>query len=92
MLGGFEGSVDAWAVEADDDGTVDVEYWDAHLAGFVDRLVEVLGVMLDIAVVVLDAKLVEVVFGGVTECAPTSAVDDNFLIHNRSIAQGYYTL
>lgn len=83
----LEGGVYARAVETDYDLAVDIEYRDATLATFRNGCLGILGINLYIEVIVANAELVEIFFGGVAESTPGCAIDDNFrIIHAPSIA------
>ncbi len=68
-------------VEADDDGAVDVYYRYAHLSGLLYRFGCIGMVRLNVADFICDAKFVKVLFDGVAEGTPVSAVNNWFRIH-----------
>lgn len=88
-LGCSQGGVDFRAVETDDDLSVDIEHRDAHLAGLGNGFGRVVRVAFDVAVFVLNALLVQVVFRGVAKGTPGRAVDD-YVAHVISIASILY--
>jgi hypothetical protein len=88
-----EGGVDAGAVKADNNLAIDVEYRDAHLAGFLDRFLGVGRVFLDVLFGKRDTFVGEVIFGGVAKGTPIGAVHryagSSRIIH--SLKYIYYT-
>ena len=80
------GSIDARAVEANDDITIDIDDRNAALAGFGDRFHHELRVVFDIFVGVLDTFFIEVIFGGVAESTPGCCIDRDVFTHTPSIA------
>lgn len=67
--------IDLGSVKADDNGPVDVDNRDTHLARLFDRFFGVFGVLFDVMISVFDALFIKILFSGVAECTPGGGVD-----------------
>lgn len=85
----FQRFINFGPVEANDYVAADIQNRYAHLVGLLDSFLSIYAVALNVLVGVFDAKFVEVLFGGVAECAPSRAVDCNScrIAHSLIIAQ-----